>query len=111
MDTLELLKMLRALDNEVRLRILLILMEEKEGISFNELARKLNIERGLLAYHIGILKHLDLVKCVYERRSRSVSRYSITERGKKVLLYLIKSLEESENQEESEQVEAKASLL
>ncbi len=78
------LKMYRALDNEHRLRIVLTLAS-RPGLSFNELAGELGLERGLLAYHLAVLKNAGLVELKYERRSKKLTKYYLTEDGVKVL--------------------------
>lgn len=78
------LKVYRALDNDHRLSILTILFNEPD-IAFNDLARKTKIERGLLAYHIGVLKDVGLVKSEYARKSKKFSKYRLTEEGIKVI--------------------------
>ena len=78
------LKMYRALDNKHRLRIMLTLAG-KSGLSFNELAGELGLERGLLAYHLAVLKNASLVELKYERRSKKLTKYYLTENGIKVL--------------------------
>ena len=78
------LKVYRAIDNDHRLNILTTLFDEPD-IAFNDLARKTEIERGLLAYHIGVLKDVGLIKSEYERRSKKSSKYRLTGEGIKVL--------------------------
>ena len=80
----ELLKVYRTLDNDHRLRIATLLMEEGE-LPFNEVARRLGVERGLLAYHLGVLRRAGLVDLRVERRGRNTSFYSLTELGIRVL--------------------------
>ncbi|MEM3693693.1 MAG: helix-turn-helix domain-containing protein [Candidatus Bathyarchaeia archaeon] len=80
-----------ALDNEYRLKAFLTI-GENEGISFNDLARKLGIERGLCAYHLGILKAANLVALDLERRGRSSSHYRLTDEGRKFLEYLMQEI-------------------
>lgn len=78
------LKVYRAIDNDHRLNILTTLFVEPD-IAFNDLARKTEIERGLLAYHVGVMKDVGLVKSEYERRSKKSSKYRLTEEGIKVI--------------------------
>jgi DNA-binding transcriptional ArsR family regulator len=80
----EKLRKYAALDNDLRLKAVFE-VDDKPDISFNELSRKLKIERGLLGYHLGVLKAAGLVNVDYERRSKETSKYRLTEEGKKVL--------------------------
>lgn len=78
------LKVYRAMDNDHRLSILTVLLNNP-NIAFNDLARKTEIERGLLAYHVGVLKDVGLVEGEYKRESKKFSRYRLTDEGTKVL--------------------------
>ena len=78
------LKVYRTIDNDHRLNILTTLFDEPD-IAFNDLARKTEIERGLLAYHMGVMKDVGLVKSEYERRSKKSSKYRLTEEGMEVI--------------------------
>ncbi len=71
----------RALGNDTRLKVLLGVADAK--LSFNDLARKLRIERGLLAYHVAVLKSAGLIENSIEKRhrGRKFSLYSITSRA------------------------------
>jgi DNA-binding MarR family transcriptional regulator len=82
------LRMYAGLDNGSRLRAYLAL-SESPGIGFNELARKVCLEKGLLAYHLGVLKAAGLVEVRYERMSKKTSRYYPTREGKKLLRKLV----------------------
>jgi len=87
MEISELRQLLRkygALDNEYRLKAVLLIYE-KPGISFNELARELGIERGLLAYHLGVLKATNLITMNPRREGRKLSHYRLTEEGRKFI--------------------------
>jgi len=79
----ELLKIYGALDDDkgYRLKILLTIYEN-EGISFNELKKKLKIEEGLLAYHLAVLKATDLIAMEPCRKEIKLSCYRLTEKGK-----------------------------
>lgn len=83
----EMLKILRALDNDTRLKILAVLQAEP-NLSFNDIARKTGIERGALAYHLGVLKQAGLVELKYERRSKKITQYSLTGKARDVLAKL-----------------------
>lgn len=74
----------RALDNELRLKAFLT-VGENPGISFNELARKLKVEKGLLAYHLGVLKSANLLSMNPRREGKKLSHYRITEEGERFL--------------------------
>ena len=78
------LKVYRAIDNDHRLDVLTRLRDEPD-IAFNDLAKKLRIDRGLLAYHVGVLKDVGLIECEYERRSKKSSKYRLTDEGVKIL--------------------------
>lgn len=78
------LKVYRALDNEVRLKALKAIADNP-GISFNRISRKVEVERGLLAYHLGVLKAAGVVDANYGRRSKETSRYELTQMGKERL--------------------------
>ncbi|MEM3601347.1 MAG: winged helix-turn-helix domain-containing protein [Candidatus Bathyarchaeia archaeon] len=72
------------LDNDYRLNILFTVAEEPD-LSFNDIARKTGIEKALLAYHLGVLKHVGLVEMEYQKRSRKLTKYKLTEEGKEIL--------------------------
>jgi predicted transcriptional regulator len=72
-----------ALDNRIRLKAF-FLIARNPGISFNEVRNKLKIEKGHLAYHLGLLKASGLATFTYERKGRTTSRYDLTERGKQM---------------------------
>lgn len=87
MEKSELRRMLTkygALDNELRLKAFLT-VGKNPGISFNELARKLKVEKGLLAYHLGVLKSANLLSMSLQREGKKFSHYRITEEGRKLL--------------------------
>lgn len=78
------LKVYRAIDNDYRLNVLTRLRDEPD-IAFNDLAKKMRIDRALLAYHVGVLKDVGLIKSKYERRSKKSSKYRLTDEGIKIL--------------------------
>lgn len=78
-----------ALDNRLRIRAF-FLVARNPGISFNQIHRKLKVERGHLAYHLGILKVGGLVNMTLERRGRTTSSYSLTAQGKEMYDELLK---------------------
>jgi len=80
----ERLKIYRALDNDYRLEILTKLMQNPD-MSFNDLARSVGTERGLLAYHAAVLRHVGLIDWGYERRKKKSSKYHITDKGVQIL--------------------------
>lgn len=80
----EKLKIYSVLDNEDRLNILFT-VAEKPDISFNDISRKTGIEKPLLAYHLGVLKHVGLVEMEYQKRSKKFTKYRLTEKGKEIL--------------------------
>jgi predicted transcriptional regulator len=69
-----------ALNNRIRLQAF-FLIARNPGISFNEIRTKLRIEKGHLAYHLGLLKASGLATFTYERKGRTTSKYDLTERG------------------------------
>ena len=71
----------RALGNGTRFKVLHGVADGK--LSFNDLARKLRIERGLLAYHMAILKSAGLIENSIERKhgGRKFSLYSVTNKA------------------------------
>lgn len=82
-ELLDQLRAFTALDNPVRLKAFLII-HDRPGISFNELASILDVETGLAAYHVGVLKAADLVDVSYARSGRVTSSYRISERGEAI---------------------------
>ena len=89
------LRTYRALDNEIRLKALAVI-HERPGISFNEISRKVKVERGLLAYHLGVLKAAGIVNVDYERTSKQTSKYEATDEGRKLIQELRSKLEPKE---------------
>lgn len=83
-ELLEKLMVYRALDSDYRLLIISTLYNEPE-ISFNDLARRTGIEKGLLAYHLGVLRKAGLIECEFVRRSKKTSKYRLTEKGLKAV--------------------------
>lgn len=77
------LKIYSALDNEDRLNILIALYANPD-ISFSELARNVNIDKPLLAYHVGLLRHIGLIESKYERDGRKTTKYRLTDQAVKV---------------------------
>jgi predicted transcriptional regulator len=71
------------LNNEARLKTF-VLIHDSPQLSFDELAQKMCLETGQLAYHIGLLKASNLVKVTYERKKKVVSFYSLTSAGKMI---------------------------
>jgi len=78
------LRTYRALDHDLRLKAY-VAINEQPRLSFNELSRKLKIARGLMAYHLGVLKAANLINVNYVRRSKETSEYELTKEGKKTL--------------------------
>ncbi|HWM52136.1 MAG TPA: winged helix-turn-helix domain-containing protein [Thermoplasmata archaeon] len=69
-----------ALDNPIRLRAFR-LIHESPGVPFSHIARRIRIESGLLAYHMGVLKAAGVVDVTYERDGRQVTSYRLGARG------------------------------
>jgi DNA-binding transcriptional ArsR family regulator len=84
------LRAYRALDNGVRLNAFLEISRQP-GVSFNDLSRIIGVERGLLAYHLAVLKAAGIVKVSYERRSKQTSKYELTREGEKLAQELCSS--------------------
>jgi DNA-binding MarR family transcriptional regulator len=85
-----------ALDNRIRLKAF-FLIARNPRISFNEIRTKLKIEKGHLAYHLGLLKASGLAIFTYERKGRITSRYDLTERGRE----MFKELTEEESRKKT----------
>jgi len=74
----------KALSHPIRLKAI-IEIAKNPGISFSELLEKLAVKSSLLAYHLAVLKSADLVTIRYERKSKKVSHYYLTEFGERIL--------------------------
>lgn len=82
---MEKLRIYRALDHDLRVKAY-VAINEQPSLSFNELSRKLKITRGLLAYHLSVLKAANLINMNYViRKGKETSEYELTKGGKKVL--------------------------
>ncbi len=82
----------KALGNKIRLQAFHIISKQ-QPISFND------IERGLLAYHLGVLKAAGLITVEYKRSGKEISKYSLTREGEKFLQGLTKEDEETLQEE------------
>jgi DNA-binding transcriptional ArsR family regulator len=80
----KMLTIYRALDNDSRLKILYTILNEPD-IAFNDIARKTEIDKPALAYHLGVLKNVGLVEMEYQKRSKKLTKYRVTEQGKEIL--------------------------
>ena len=78
------LKIYGTLDNEDRLNILVTLYSNPD-ISFSDLARTVKIDKPLLAYHIGLLRHVGLIESKYERNSKKMTKYRLSGQALKIL--------------------------
>ena len=78
------LKIYKTLDNDDRLNILIALYENPD-ISFSELARSTKIGKPLLAYHVGLLRHVGLIESKYERDGRKTTKYRLTDQALNIL--------------------------
>ncbi len=83
------LRLYTALDHSIRLRAF-FLISKKPGVSFNEIRKSLNVDKGLLAYHLGILKVGGLISFEYQRKGRQTSTYNLKDAGKDMLKELAK---------------------
>ena len=78
------LRTYKVLDNDLRLKAYLAIGNRPE-ISFSELYRKLRAEKGLLAYHLGVLKAAGLIGVTFERTGKELSKYNLTDEGSSFL--------------------------
>ncbi|MCS4540660.1 MAG: transcriptional regulator, partial [Thaumarchaeota archaeon] len=78
------LRLYTALDHPIRLKAF-FLIAKNPGISFNGIRKTLKIEKGHLAYHLGILKVGGLINFEYQRKGRQTSSYNLTEAGRDML--------------------------
>ena len=72
------------LDNDSRLKILYTIFNEPD-IAFNDIARKTEMDKAAFAYHLGVLKNVGLVEMEYQKRSKKLTKYRVTEEGKEIL--------------------------
>ncbi len=79
-EVIDRLRAYTALDNPIRLRAFR-LIHDSPGVPFNEIAKHVRIESGLLAYHMGVLKAAGVVDVVYERAGRQVTSYRLGAAG------------------------------
>src|SRR2546428_12949363 len=79
-EVIDRLRAYTALDNPIRLRAFR-LIHESPRVPFNEIARRIRIESGLLAYHMGVLKAAGVVDVTYERDGRQVTSFRLRARG------------------------------
>lgn len=77
------LRFYTALDHPIRLKAF-FLITKNPSISFNEIRKTLKVEKGHLAYHLGILKVGGLINFEYERKGRLTSSYNLTHAGKEM---------------------------
>ena len=82
-EVVDRLRAYTALDNPIRLRAFR-LIHESPGVPFNEIAKRIRIESGLLAYHMGVLKAAGVVDVTYEREGRQVTSYRLAGRGEEL---------------------------
>src|ERR1700756_3166449 len=80
---LDRLRAFTALDNPIRLRAFR-LIHDSPGVPFNEIAKTVRIESGLLAYHVGVLKAAGLADVGYEGAGRQVTSYRLGATGEDV---------------------------
>src|SRR5207249_10770494 len=82
-EVIERLKAYTALDNPIRLRAFR-LIHDTPGVPFNEIAKHIRIESGLLAYHLGVLKANGVVDVANARVGRQVTSYRLGEIGQEI---------------------------
>jgi DNA-binding transcriptional ArsR family regulator len=80
---------LRALADDVRLRIVALLRERAETTT--ELAEQVGLAKGTVAHHLKVLEAAGLVKVVRTRRVRALTESFY---GRVARLYVIKSTDE-----------------
>ena len=79
---------LNIIGNKIRLAIIYLLFENKNKMSFNEIARKLGIENNKLAYHLALLKKGQFVENEMRfdnKEGKSFSFYGLSEKGSKAM--------------------------
>ena len=82
-EVIDRLRAYTALDNPIRLRAFRVI-HESPGVPFNQVARRIRIESGLLAYHMGVLRAAGVVDVTYERDGRQVTSYRLGPRGEEL---------------------------
>lgn len=94
LETLE--RDLSVIGNIIRLKILTLLYSSTDKMNFNQIARKLEVNRSKLSYHVLQLKKYDFIsnEMREEREGKNFSYYAITEKGKK-FLDIVQSLNKS----------------
>ncbi len=80
---LDQLRSYTALDNPIRLKAFR-LIHDSPGVPFNEIAKYVRVDSGLLAYHMGVLKTAEIVDVTYGRQGRQVTSYRLSPRGKEL---------------------------
>lgn len=79
---------LSIIGNKIRLAILYLLSENKDKMSFNDIARHLGVENNKLAYHIALLKKGQFVENEMrfnDKEGKSFSFYGLSDKGKKTI--------------------------
>ena len=89
----EKLRVYTALGNRLRLSAFFVIAKNP-GLSFNQIRKKLKVEKGLLAYHLAVLKAGGLVSFTYARKGRETSSYQLTDMGKNMYTELSERLNE-----------------
>ena len=84
------------MDNEDRLKILFTIFNEPD-IAFNDMSKKTDIDKPSLAYHLGVLKRAGLVEMECQKRGKKLTKYRITDKGKKILENVLTVLKELAN--------------
>lgn len=80
-------KSLSMLSNLIRLKILYLLKNTKEKISFNQIADKLSIDKNKLSYHIALLKNNNFISNEIRpnKTGRTFSFYHISKKGENAI--------------------------
>jgi DNA-binding MarR family transcriptional regulator len=89
-DWIQLERDLSTIKNVTRIMILDVLQEFRASLSFEDIARKTNINESNLAYHVAQLKKYGFItnEMKNERDGKRFSYYSITDKGKKYMNFI-----------------------
>lgn len=84
------IEQLRALSDDVRLRIVALLRER--ALSTTELAEEVGLAKGTIAHHLKVLEGAGLIRVVRTRKVRALTESFY---GRVARLYLLKGADES----------------
>ena len=74
--TLEVARKLKALDHDIRFKIVQTLLDKGE-LSFTQLQEETGTAKTTLAYHVDVLTRAGVLGKRYEREGREYIRYSV----------------------------------